>query len=93
MQKIAGNNEIKCRRCGCNVIEILEINHINCGGNKELKCGINLATAILNGTRRTDDLEILCKVCNILHYVEKKYKIFQHNVRWENNKNENSAVR
>jgi len=66
----------KCVNCGCTVLEALEINHKNGGGRKEyLGKGASdrsrdMLFAILNGKRSTDDLEIRCKVCNSLHYVE-----------------------
>lgn len=65
-----------CVRCGCDDIRLLEINHKNGGGAKETQGGI-LATKfyndIRNGKRKTDDLEILCKICNAQHYLELKF--------------------
>lgn len=72
--KISDN--LKCARCGCNRMEFLEINHKNGGGAQEYKhnSGNNkkFYAAILKDERTTDDLEILCKPCNSIHYLELK---------------------
>lgn len=71
---IVSNNNIVCARCGCKDIRLLEINHKNGGGNKELRNRESkFLTNILTGKRKTDDLELLCKVCNAWHYLELKY--------------------
>ena len=61
----------KCINCGCIVCEALEINHIKGGGNKEIrKVGRkSFLLSIYNGSRKTDDLEIRCRVCNAIHYL------------------------
>ena len=71
---IVGNGNVMCKRCGNTDIRILEINHINGGGNKEVgrKSSIFLNN-ILNGSRSTEDLEILCRPCNSIHGLESKY--------------------
>lgn len=72
MQKISP--ELKCSRCGCDLIKLLEVNHINGGGGKEraIRRSTMILKDIVRGVRKTDDLNLLCKVCNILHYVESK---------------------
>ena len=69
---------IICVRCGCTDLRFLEINHKNGGGKKESKTraisGAPIIQEIVNGTRKTDDLEILCRPCNHIHYLEMKYK-------------------
>ena len=80
LQKI--NPELKCENCGCDVISILEINHIFGGGVKELSKDYSaFRTAIMKGTRQTDDLELTCRVCNNLRYVKSK-GINNHKVIW-----------
>jgi hypothetical protein len=69
------NSSLKCCSCGCRVMDILEINHINGEGRTEMKYhyrhrNIHFLKDIVLGVRKTDDLEIRCKICNILHYVE-----------------------
>jgi hypothetical protein len=57
--KICDN--LKCRKCKCDKLELLEINHINGGGSKEIKkLGNNKVfyRKILDGTRSTTDLEM-----------------------------------
>lgn len=63
----------ECIECGCRELSFLEINHINGGGAQEwkkYKC--SLQDAILSGERKTDDLNVLCRVCNAVHFLEGK---------------------
>ena len=73
---LLSNNNPRCIRCGCNDTRLLEINHKNGGGGKELEKG-KMASKfwrdIRIGIRKTDDLELLCRVCNSLHYLESKF--------------------
>ena len=63
-----------CVRCGCDDERLLEINHKNGGGRQEfLKQGNKLYWDIIMLRRTTDDLEILCRVCNAWHYLELKF--------------------
>src|SRR5689334_5265380 len=69
---------LKCVRCGCDDLRFIEKNHKNGGGNKESKSRGRFTLCnyeIINGIRKTDDLELLCKPCNHIHYLEKKFKI------------------
>ena len=72
---ISGGNP-HCIRCGCDDIRLLEINHKNGGGQKEIQRG-KLSTKFYNdirkGERKTNDLEILCRICNAWHYLESKF--------------------
>ncbi len=62
-----------CVYCGCNVLSFLEINHKNGDGCKEYKkMGAGIVDRILNATRAIDDLEVACRVCNNLHYLQLK---------------------
>ena len=82
LEKLGG----KCVYCGCDIEEILEINHIHGGGNREYrenyKCQITFYLDIVKGRRSIDDLELTCKVCNAMHYVKLK-GIEGHKVIWE----------
>jgi len=72
---LVGKMEIKCVRCGCDNIPLLEINHINGGGLKEFEGGKyarEFYRKIIRLERKVDDLEILCRVCNAWHYLELK---------------------
>lgn len=66
--------KLQCANCGCQHIELLEINHKHGGGNKEKKqtrkVGTNFYSDIINGKRKTEDLNLLCRVCNSLYYIE-----------------------
>lgn len=86
MKKVS--SDIACVRCGCDKCELLEINHKNGGGRKETKSkkGHNQTfyLDIANGRRDVKDLEILCKLCNRVHYIEFKYGYFHYEVKWDN---------
>ena len=63
----------KCVYCGCDVLSFLEINHKNGDGCQEWKkMGAGIVDRILNGTRTVDGLEVACRVCNNLHYLQLK---------------------
>ena len=76
---IISNNNISCINCNCDKFELLEINHKNGGGREErrqknYRSPLYFYNAIINGERSTDDLDILCKICNTLHYISLKHK-------------------
>jgi len=81
------NPELKCMRCGCDIIRLLEINHKNGGGSKESKSFIyySLTLSIHYNRRKTDDLELLCAICNKLHWYELLFKTTDlgFNISWE----------
>lgn len=66
--------EAKCNNCGCNEMEFLEFNHINGDGCKDWRenKGMAMMDRILTGKRKTNDLEIVCRVCNALDYLGRK---------------------
>jgi len=67
----------KCVYCGCDIQEVLQINHKNGEGNKEFKSisDKQFYLNIIKGRRKTDDLEITCPICNSWHYLIKIRKI------------------
>lgn len=85
--KVISNDNLSCAQCGCNDIRLLEINHINGGGSKETDKGRKNSyfwNNILSGKRKTDDLEILCRVCNARHYLESKYGKLPYKITFSN---------
>lgn len=71
--------KLECVRCGCNDIRFLEVNHKNGGAwrvNKITKneIGPRLWNRVRLDKRKTDDLELLCRPCNHIHFLELKYK-------------------
>lgn len=77
--RIVGKGILRCSECGCDDIDLLEINHKDGGGTKEL-CGkgnrpYQFYRSIIKEVRRTDDLNLLCIVCNTAHYVKLKYGV------------------
>lgn len=82
---VSKNNPV-CVNCGCDDKRFLEVNHINGGGGKELERGKRtneFAWSIYMGRRKTDDLNILCRVCNALHYLELKYGKTKYKITYE----------
>jgi hypothetical protein len=76
LQMIAKSDIPKCANCGCDFLPILEVNHKHGQGSKEYReigSAIGLFRAIVTGVRGTDDLEVLCEVCNRFHYVKMRY--------------------
>ncbi len=74
-----GKGKVQCVNCGCNDIRLLEINHINGSGTKDYALYIGKSSfiqTIAAGKRKTDDLEVCCRVCNALQYLESKYGIY-----------------
>ena len=78
-----GRGQIKCVHCGRDKQELLEINHINGGGTKENAHPAKFYYGILRGERRIKDLELRCKVCNALHYLEMQYGKTGYNIVWD----------
>ena len=76
----------KCFECGCTVLAIVEVNHIKGGGRKELreKGQDRIFRDIRNGTANSADFNVLCRVCNALHYVSEILGIKGHTVTWSN---------
>lgn len=81
MEKLGGR---KCVGCGCNRFEVLEINHILGGGREELKNSQNrqLYRAIINDKVNLTEYNVLCRVCNALHYVRDILGVAGHEVIW-----------
>ena len=78
----------KCARCGCDNTKFLEINHIKGGGNQEHKkrgknVTRNMILLIHLKKRGIEDLNILCKICNALDYLERKYGHTRLRVIWD----------
>jgi hypothetical protein len=69
----------KCTKCGLEDWRVLQINHINGGGNKDVKSkpGRNhaLQQEIIAG-KREGEVNLLCANCNILYEYER-------NIRWK----------
>ncbi len=83
-QIVSGLDKPQCRHCGCDELVILEINHINgdgrtdglnSSGKRVRGGGAALYRKIVNKIRSIDDIEVTCKVCNIAHYVTRKYGV------------------
>jgi hypothetical protein len=80
---LLSNNNPHCVRCNCDDIRLLEINHKNGGGKKEIRNSIKFYNDILSEIRKTDDIELLCKVCNSWHYLELKYGELPYKISYD----------
>lgn len=74
-----------CKNCDCNKYEFLEINHILGNGYAERK---NKQTTkfyreIISGKREVKDLNILCRPCNSIHYLEMLYGKLPYKIKWK----------
>lgn len=74
----------RCANCGCDIISLLEINHLKGGGRKAIKAGSNrqLYRHIVNGNIDLSEYNVLCRICNALHYVRDILNIKGHSVTW-----------
>lgn len=85
MQRVSEN--AVCERCGCDELDFLEFNHRNGGGCKEHRENKNtpIMDRILTNKRDTDDLEIVCRVCNALDYLERKNntQAKRYDIQWK----------
>lgn len=81
---LVGRGAVACVQCGCDRPEMLEINHINGGGGLELKgSGHKMYRDIARMIRPVDDLNLLCRPCNAVHYLELKFGPLPFKIMWE----------
>lgn len=91
LKMISGGNP-HCVRCGCDDKRLLEINHKDGGGSKENQGGKKAQQFywdIYMKRRKTDDLELLCRICNARHYLELKYGELPYKIFYNRKENEN----
>ena len=72
MKEIAAGDP-KCVRCGCNDFDLLEINHKSGKGYQIQKKYGYVYAQIKKQILHYSDLEILCRACNQIHFLEIKY--------------------
>ena len=74
----------RCAECGCDEFALLEINHIHGGGRAAAKTRQNrqLYRAIVKGEVELSDYNVLCRICNALHYVQNILGVNGHKVTW-----------
>ena len=70
---------VRCCECGILDSRILEINHIKGNGTKKRKqgepVGDKLYRAIINGNLDKTEFNVLCRICNVKHYIRSTYGI------------------
>jgi hypothetical protein len=81
MEQLGGK---RCANCGCDEFPLLEINHINGGGRLAAKSRSNrqLYRDIVSGRVALNDYNVLCRICNALHYVQNILGVKGHKVIW-----------
>ncbi len=74
----------RCANCGCDEFALLEINHVRGGGRAEqkIKTPRQLYRDIVKARVELSDYNVLCRVCNALHYVEEILGVKGHEVIW-----------
>lgn len=84
--KITKGADYKCARCGCDDIRLLEINHKYGNGYKERASNNFNAWKFLmdiaTDKRSVEDLELLCRPCNAVHFLERKFGLLPIKVFW-----------
>lgn len=77
----------RCANCGCDEVSLLEINHINGGGRAMAKTrqrqNRQLYRDIAKGRVEISDYNVLCRVCNALHYIQIILGVKGHQVTWK----------
>jgi hypothetical protein len=77
----------RCANCGCDEVSLLEINHINGGGRAIAKMrqrqNRQLYRDIAKGRVELSDYNVLCRVCNALHYIQVILGVKGHQVTWK----------
>ncbi len=77
----------QCAECGCDVRELLEVNHIAADGAYERKSLGKQPLSLYQDIRaaRADKIRynVLCKVCNALHFVQTVRGVKGHRVIWD----------
>lgn len=66
-------------------VSLLEINHINGGGRAMAKTRQNrpLYRDIAKGRVELSEYNVLCRVCNALHYIQSILGVKGHRVTWK----------
>jgi len=81
---LVGRGVVACVGCGCDDARLLEINHKNGGGGKEHASlnGRGFHRQIAQMKRSVDDLDLRCRPCNAVHFLESKYGPLPFKVTW-----------
>jgi hypothetical protein len=80
---IVGRGVIKCVNCGCTNPRFIEINHKNGGGIKDIRPDpMKFYYSIKKLERHIDDLELTCRICNTLHYMELLHGKLPYKIIW-----------
>jgi len=82
---------MKCAMCGCDDTRLLEVNHIKGGGKKEQqtfkednhRSSQNIIMLIHKDKKDTEDLNLLCRVCNSIDHLERVYGHTGLRVVWD----------
>ena len=84
---IVGRGVVKCVSCGCDDDRLLEINHVNGNGRQDPQ-RLRLYRVIARLARPVDDLNLLCRVCNALDHLRRRFGELPFAVSWAAEKTE-----
>lgn len=84
----------RCANCGCDEVSLLEINHINGGGRTIAKTRQNrqLYRDIAKGRVELSNYNVLCRVCNALHYIQSILGVKGHQVTWKQSRDKKAVA-
>ena len=78
-----GTGRVECYRCGVTDLRILELDHLGGGGSQEHRAArqrggdinpyVRTLKMIAGGSRSRTDYRVLCRLCNALDYLERKF--------------------
>ena len=82
----------RCVECGCDEYSVLEINHRDGGGRKDQIQRKNIRSLyrdIITGRVDRSKYNVLCRVCNAVHYVRDLLGVNGHVVEWRRGQESN----
>lgn len=84
----------KCVSCGCNVFELLSVNHINGDGKEDRKNGFFPNKIVILIAKRKIDINkfnVLCRACNWIDFFQRKYGV-NYKITWLGRNNESTNI-
>lgn len=84
LEIISNNGKIVCVKCNCDYLPLLQVNHINGGGNRRKESGTTLWRMVIKlGTEAKKYFDIRCGVCNWVYFIERRHPEIKYEVKFE----------